>query len=167
MRQCCRVTCVTGTLRFVITYGEKLNMTEDVDTGENPTNGHLVKGMCGLMPAVIDYCHDLAREKGFWDEAIEMVASVRADKAQSLRAMIVNHRIALIASETGELTEATRHVTQPSEHIPEFTAEEEEAADILIRLFDLSGFCGWRLGGAVEAKLAFNSTRPSKHGKLH
>lgn len=43
--------------------------------------------------------------------------------------------------------------------------EEEEMADILIRVFDLAGQRGIDLGRAVLVKMQYNSTRPHKHGK--
>ena len=71
---------------------------------------------------------------------------------------------ALLHSEVSELYEAHRHKNPPSEHIPEFSAMEEEAADILIRLLDTVSRHNLRLGPAVAAKLAFNATRGYKHG---
>lgn len=72
----------------------------------------------------------------------------------------------LITTEVAELAEEVRKREIPlSEKIPGFTAEEDEAADVLIRLLD---YCAWRklrLGDAMEAKLAYNATRAYKHGK--
>jgi hypothetical protein len=56
---------------------------------------------------------------------------------------------------------------EPDEHCPEFTKAEIEAADVIIRLMCMSGAYGWRIGRAVEAKMAFNYTRPPKHGKKY
>lgn len=75
-------------------------------------------------------------------------------------------KIALMHSELSEMLEAVRkHDGQPSEHIPAFTAEEEELADLLIRAFDYAGFFNLRLADAFHAKLLFNLERPFKHGK--
>jgi len=43
--------------------------------------------------------------------------------------------------------------------------EEEELADIIIRVLDLAGQRNIDLGRAVLVKMAYNSTRPHKHGK--
>ena len=72
--------------------------------------------------------------------------------------------IALIHSEVSELLEGVRK-PGPSNHIPEFTLEEEECADILIRVFDYAGGRKLKLAGALGAKIKFNAKREHKHGK--
>lgn len=67
-------------------------------------------------------------------------------------------KIALMHSELSEMLEGVRK-EQRSEKCPDFTLEEEEMADLLIRAFD---YCGWRrlrVTDAVRAKLAYNLTR--------
>jgi NTP pyrophosphatase (non-canonical NTP hydrolase) len=46
------------------------------------------------------------------------------------------------------------------------TCEEEELADIIIRVLDTSKARGIDIGKAVEMKMAYNSGRPFMHGKL-
>lgn len=47
---------------------------------------------------------------------------------------------------------------------PQITNAQEELADIVIRVCDLAQELGIDLGEAVVAKMAYNKTRPHKHG---
>lgn len=91
--------------------------------------------------------HAMAREKGWWDQARNE-----------------GELIALMHSELSEALEGLRHGNPPSDHIPAYSAVEEEFADVIIRIMDLAAARGYRVGEAVEAKLAFNATRAHRHG---
>lgn len=73
--------------------------------------------------------------------------------------------IALITSELSEALEGNRHGNPPSEHIPAFSAEEEEFADVFIRGYATAKRRGYRLAEAILAKAKFNESRPFRHGK--
>ena len=94
--------------------------------------------------------HANAVAKGFWD-----------------RPRNLGEAIALIHAEASELLEAVRvpEGPHPSEHCPAISAEEEEAADIVIRVLDLCEGLGWRIEEAVRTKMAYNASRPHKHCK--
>ena len=96
-----------------------------------------------LFDTASSYVHIWAKGKGFWDEE-------RND----------GEMIALCHSELSELLEGLRHDNPRSEHIPNFYSSEEEVADLIIRLMDLSSAKGWRIGKAIIAKMKFNETRP-------
>ena len=46
-----------------------------------------------------------------------------------------------------------------------FTSEEEELADIIIRVLDYAKGFDLDLAGALIAKMAFNESRPIKHNR--
>ena len=75
-------------------------------------------------------------------------------------------KIALMHSELSEALEADRKDLD-AEHIPGFTGVEEELADVVIRVLDFAGHHNLRLGEALSAKIAYNLTRPFKHGKAY
>lgn len=70
----------------------------------------------------------------------------------------------LMVTELGEACEGLRKGNPPSDHIPEFSAVEEEYADVIIRIMDHAAGRGWNVAGAIEAKMAFNAGRPRMHG---
>lgn len=90
---------------------------------------------------LIEECHTTALRKGWWDEE-------RND----------GELIALMHSELSEALEAMRARA-------DMDAIAEELADCCIRIFD---YCGAReidLENTLRRKMAYNKTRPYRHGK--
>lgn len=95
-------------------------------------------------------CFQQSAVKGFWDQ--------ERNKGEM---------IALMHSELSELLEAVRSPDAPeSEKLEGFSLEEEECADIIIRVMDYCGGFDLDIASAVEAKLQYNRERPYKHGKV-
>lgn len=103
----------------------------------------IINGVCSLCRR----SHEIAKSKGWWDEP-------RSD----------GELIALMHSELSEAMEGLRHGDPPSEHIPDFSAVEEEMADTVIRVADYCQQRGFDLAGAIIEKMKYNAERTHKHG---
>lgn len=72
--------------------------------------------------------------------------------------------ISLIHSELSEALEGIRTGDPWDVHCPEFTSAEIEMADAVIRIMGGCKARHLRLGEAILAKMAYNKTRPERHG---
>jgi len=70
----------------------------------------------------------------------------------------------LIVSEIAEGMEALRNGDARSDKITHRKGIEEELADAIIRIMDLSVARGWDVAGALIDKMVYNAQRPPKHG---
>lgn len=101
-------------------------------------------------------CHTKAVMRGWWHTK---EFPMYPGKAVTIRKLLnIGERYALLHSEVSEAVEAVRK-DLTSDHIPQFTGEEEELADVLIRLFDYAGAKKLRLTEAFLAKIAYNAVR--------
>jgi NTP pyrophosphatase (non-canonical NTP hydrolase) len=110
-------------------------------------------------------CHKTAKDHGFWAEGPQSQLE-QADAAC----------FALMHSEISEALEARRKPIDPAHPYEYITYQQpgrpdkpagiaEEMADVIIRVLD---FCGARhidIDRAVREKMAYNKSRPYKHGK--
>lgn len=104
--------------------------------------------------------HCLAVGKGFWGDRVN--PSLADDDPTHLSA-----KIALMHSELSELLEAVRE--DPADHCGKdglaLSCEEEETADLFLRLADYCGARGIDLGRAATLKHEYNKDRPYMHGR--
>lgn len=137
----------------------------------------------GLAAAVFE----MMDKNGFWDQTkpVKMLENIMASYlpgqettqeeyegisegvVQAIKRLEPEIKLAkhmLVITEVAECSEGVRK-PGPSDHIPEFTLEEEEMVDALVRLLDYCGKYNLRLGACFLAKMRFNGTRPYKHGK--
>lgn len=117
------------------------------------------------IPELMRVANEIHHEHGFWDE----------DHGHHTNGT----KLGLLHCEASEVIEAARLAENPgnlgsnrtvserelSTKIPEFTAAEEELADVVIRVLDFAQERKCRLFEAIMAKLEYNRTREHMHGK--
>lgn len=110
---------------------------------------------------MVEQAHANSKAKGWWDEQMG-AEKLRADRVIAT----IPEKLALIHSEVSEALEEYRHgrmnTTIREDGKPE--GFWTEIADILIRCGDLSGAHCVDLVHEVKQKMAYNATRPHRHG---
>lgn len=98
--------------------------------------------------------HAMAVSKGWWGRPEDLTPDSIAAK------------LALIHSEVSEALECVRDDDMQARETDDGKPEgmPSELADIVLRTADLAGALGIDLASAIEAKMAFNSTRKHRHG---
>jgi len=72
--------------------------------------------------------------------------------------------IALMHSELSEALEGLRKGDPPNDQLPNFTYQEVEFADVVIRMMDMAQQKGLRVAEALEEKIQYNKGRSHRHG---
>jgi hypothetical protein len=120
-------------------------------------------------------CHDQASRKGFWDdEPARGSSDLQHYQGNKLMLIVTEVTEAHEQLRNGHHVANTYYPTAPPTtdllqqdrvgiHKPE--GVPSELADTIIRAFDFAGKYNIDLAGMIFEKLAYNATRPFKHGK--
>ena len=117
-----------------------------------------------------DRVNKLANEKGWWsdhDRLHNLLVKGGASAADLARlAQLINcEKQLLVITEIAEAVEADRNNIFQSDHLEDFSMEEEEHADVIIRELDRAKQRGLRTEEVLAAKMDYNEGRSIKHGK--
>ncbi len=122
-----------------------------------------------------NYIENWADHKGFnSDDPLVLFEKLDKEDCNVLleeekKCMLANYDIAkygLMNCEIAEAIENRRAGSPKSDKIPEYTGEEEELADCIVRIMHHAAHRKLRVAEALVAKLDYNDKRPYKHGKL-
>lgn len=125
---------------------------------------HQVSGDSPSCPEHRDEIREKRNERALDELATEAYAIAKS-KGWHDKPNPVDRRAMLIITEVSELYEAYRDdPNAPCDKGIPITAAEEELADVVIRCLDFAIEFDLRIGAAVRLKMAYNRTRPHKHG---
>jgi NTP pyrophosphatase (non-canonical NTP hydrolase) len=99
--------------------------------------------------------HSKNLEAGWWNDP-ETGESLLDNK---FTPYVIATKLLLTVTEIAEATEGYRKNLM-DDKLTHRSMFEVELADTIIRLFDIAGVMGFDLGGAIEEKRLFNSSRP-------
>jgi len=112
--------------------------------------------------------HSMNVEKGFWENPRnkgELLMLVVSELAEALEADRKNRYSLNNPKDLAALANEEDFKDAFSKHVKD--TFEDEIADAVIRLFDMSAGLGIDLESHIEAKLRYNANRPKMHGKKY
>lgn len=130
-----------------------------------------------------DAIYTANKVKGFWPASHKQgdthclfpMTVYKPDTNEEFNAVVelparnIGEALMLMVTELAEGCEAHRKVglDGPGNYGLEASHFTEEMADVVIRLFDLARGFNLPIGEAIAEKLAYNDSRPPKHGKAY
>ena len=123
------------------------------------------------IESIMDAAHENAKSHGFWEHPLEFgtqMALVHSEISEALEADRKGHYADNGAIEYAlELLERNVGMFNTIFESRIKNTAGDELADAIIRICDTSKARGIDLGKHIRLKMAYNSTRPYKHGKKY
>lgn len=115
-----------------------------------------------------DLCHNASVDKGWWSTPLNVlmddeITIIEPDLAGELLVTQKASKLALIHSEVSECLEGLRNDLD-SDKLEGRKMEEEELADIIIRIMDYCGAYNIDIGKVCIEKFNYNQGRAHRHG---
>jgi NTP pyrophosphatase (non-canonical NTP hydrolase) len=117
-----------------------------------------------MINEFVKAAHGNAKSKGWWDEPCsfgESIALIHSEASEALEDFRNGREVTEVWYENADLkTRFNAPITPNCKPcgIP------SELADIVIRVMDVCGHYGIDLEAAIQEKMAYNATRPQRHG---
>lgn len=120
------------------------------------------------ITALVLDAHENSRAKGWWDGVVdpaatipEKLALIHSEVSEALEDYRAGKMDARYVVRCGQCVEI---LNEPVDAHDKPIGFPTELADIVIRVADLAGALGIDLEAAVREKIAYNATRPHRHG---
>lgn len=110
--------------------------------------------------------HQNAKDKGFYEEPKnigEMLCLIHGEVSEALEALRTNNTASRDPRFLHELKDNGEFRRNFEAHCKD--SFEDELADVIIRVMDLSAYKKIDLENHIKAKMRYNEMRPRKHGK--
>lgn len=142
----------------------RLKAAEATAARQNYYDGALEETFRDVLEIVSAKIHANNIAKGWWDDRMALIdppgepVCAVPDRGQ------IPGLLMLVVSELSEALEAHRKHNPQDKHLPDLPNFDVELADAVIRILDIARAYGIDLGRAIVEKMAFNATRPHRHG---
>jgi len=120
------------------------------------------------MDNLINQCHNIAKEKGFWKKQREigtLLMLIVSELSEALEAdrknKFFNEKIGVVNGWVSD-DDFFKHFKKSVKD-----TFQDEIADTFIRLFDLCGSMEIEIESHIKAKMRYNSLREKMHGKKY
>ena len=114
---------------------------------------------------MVEKAHDMACEKGWWETdrtPFEIAALIHSEVSEFVEEARNGRPALYTVAADGRINERTLDNWPIGSPNPEGLAAE--LADVVIRVADYCGRMGWDLQEVIDLKMAYNATRPHRHG---